>query len=127
VYLLNRLQRLNQDQTFTFLSVLGCVLTGGAVGGDVGDVGVVVEARRVVVDVGHRHGHGGRAGQAPRPPSVCRHHQQLVIVPVLSVQQRAGDDLPRGRVDGELSVSSRQTVAVGTQRNTFLVESFRGI
>lgn len=81
-----------------------------------GDVGVVVEARRVVVDVGHRHRHGGRAGQALGLPSICRHDQQLVIGPVLPVQQGAGDDLSRGRVDGELAVSTAQAVAAGRGR-----------
>lgn len=77
------------------------------------DIRMVVEAWRVVVDVGHRHGHGGRAGEALRLPPVCRHHQQLVTGPLLPVQQRAGDDLPGGRVDGELAVSAAQAVTVG--------------
>lgn len=38
------------------------------------DVRVVVEARRVVVDVSHRHGHGGGAGQALGLPSICCHN-----------------------------------------------------
>lgn len=77
------------------------------------DIRVVVEARRVVVDVGHRHGHGGGAGQALRPPPVRGHHQQLVTGPLLPIQQRAGDDLAGGRVDGELAVSAAQAVTVG--------------
>lgn len=81
-----------------------------------GDVGMVVEAWGVVVDVCHRHGHGGGAGQALGLPSVGRHHQQLVISPVFTVQQRAGNNLSCGRVDGELAVSSAQTVAVGRMR-----------
>ena len=80
------------------------------------DVGVVVEAWRVVVDVRHRHGHSGGAGQALGLPSVSRHNQQLVIGPVLSVQQRAGNDLSRGGVDGELAVSSCQAVAAGQNK-----------
>ena len=87
--------------------------TGGGVGGDVGDVGVVVEARRVVVDVGHHHGHGGGAGQPLGLPPVRGHHQQLVGGARLAVQQRAADDLTRGRVDGELTVTAAQAVAVG--------------
>lgn len=84
------------------------------------DVRVVVEARRVIVDVSHRHGHGGRAGQALGLPSVCCHNQQLVIGPVFSIQQRAGDDLSCSRVDGELAVTSTQAVAVGkTNKNKF--------
>lgn len=74
------------------------------------DIRMVVEARRVVIDVGHRHGHGGGAGEALRLSPVCCHHQQLVIGPLLPVQQRAGDDLPRSRVDGELAVSAAQAV-----------------
>lgn len=81
-----------------------------------GDVGVVVEARRVIVDVRHRHRHGGRAGQALRLPSICCHHQQLVIGSVLSIQQGAGDNLSCSRVDGELAVSSGQAVAAGQIR-----------
>lgn len=81
-----------------------------------GDVRVVVEVWGVVVDVGHRHRHGGGARQALRLSSICGYNQQLVIVSVLSVQQGAGDDLPGSRVDGELSVSSGQTVAVGKKK-----------
>lgn len=77
-----------------------------------GDVGVVVEARRVIVDVGHRHRHSGGAGQALGLPSICCHDQQLVIGPVFSIQQGAGDNLSRRWVDGELAVSSGQAVAV---------------
>lgn len=78
-----------------------------------GDVRVVVEAWRVIVDISHRHGHGGGAGQALGLPSICCHNQQLVIGPVLSIQQGAGDNLSCSRVDGELAVSSAQAVAVG--------------
>lgn len=89
-----------------------------------GDIRVVVEARRVVVDVSHSHGHGGGAGQALRLPSICCHNQQLVIGPVLSIQQGAGDNLSCGRVDGELAVSSGQAVAVGKKnKEGFLVRA----
>lgn len=81
-----------------------------------GDVGVVMEAGRVIVDVGHRHGHSGGAGQALGLPSICCHNQQLVIGPVLSIQQGAGDNLSRSRVDGELAVSAGQAVAVGKDK-----------
>ena len=74
------------------------------------DVGVVVEARRVVVDVGHDHRHSGGAGQPQRLPSVRGHHQELVAGSGLAVQGGAGDDLARGRVDGELATASRQAV-----------------
>lgn len=77
-----------------------------------GDVRVMVEARRVIVDVSHRHGHGGRAGQTLRLPSICCHNQQLVIGPVFSIQQGAGNNLSCGWVDGELAVPSSQAVAV---------------
>lgn len=76
------------------------------------DIRVVVEARRVIIDISHRHGHGGRAGQALRLPSICCDDQQLVIGPLLSIQQGAGDDLSCSRVDGELPVSPTQAVAV---------------
>jgi len=82
-------------------------------------IGVVVEARRVVIDVGHRHRNRGRAGQALRLPSICCNNQQLVIGPVLSVQQGAGDNLSCGRVDGELAMSSAQAVAVGEIKDVF--------
>lgn len=78
-----------------------------------GDVGMMVEARWVVVDVSHRHGHGGRAGQALGLPSICCHNQQLVIGPVFPVQQGAGDNLACRWVDRELAMSSGQAVAVG--------------
>lgn len=85
-----------------------------------GDIGVVVEVRRVIVDVSHRHRHGGRAGQALGLPSICCHNQQLVIGPVFSIQQGAGDNLSCSRVDGELAVSSSQAVAVGKiKKDTF--------
>lgn len=85
-----------------------------------GDVGVVVEARRVVIDVSHRHGHGGGAGQAMGLPSICCHNQQLVIGPVFSIQQGAGDNLSCSRVDRELTVPSSQAVAVGkTKKDKF--------
>lgn len=77
-----------------------------------GDVWVMVEPRRVVIDVGYRHGHGGRAGQAFRLPSICRYHQQLVIDPVLAIQQGTGNNLSCRWVDGELAMSSAQAVAV---------------
>lgn len=78
-----------------------------------GDVGVVVEAGRVIIDVGHCHRHGRGAGQALGLTSICCHNQQLVIGPVFSVQQGAGDNLSCSWVDRELSVPSGQTVAVG--------------
>lgn len=79
------------------------------------DVRMVMEVRGVVIDVSHCHGHGGGAGQALWLPSVCCHNQQLVIGPVFSIQQGAGDDLSCSRVDGELAVSSTQAVAVGNR------------
>lgn len=75
-----------------------------------GDIGVVVEARRVVIDVCHRHRYGCRAGQAFGLSSICRHNQQLVIGPFFSVQQGAGDNLPCGWVDRKLPMTSGQTV-----------------
>lgn len=81
-----------------------------------GDIGVVVEARRVIIDVSHRHGHGGGAGQALGLPSICCHNQQLVIGPVFSIQQGAGDNLSCSWVDGELTVSSSQAIAVGKMK-----------
>lgn len=86
----------------------------------------MVEARGVVIDVSHGHRHSGRAGKALWLPTICGHNQQLVIGPVLPVQQRAGDDLSRRRVDGELAVSTAQAVAVwsGAQRGES-VESLR--
>lgn len=80
------------------------------------DVGVMVEVWRVIIDVTDRHGHSGGAGQALGLPSIGCHNQQLVISPVLSVQQGAGDNLSRRRVDRELAVSSGQTVAVGKDK-----------
>lgn len=82
-----------------------------------GNVGVMVEVWRVVVDVGHRHRHGGRAGQALRLPSICCHNQQLVIGPVFSVQQGACDNLSCSWVDGELAVSAGQAVTAGDVKN----------
>lgn len=76
------------------------------------DIRMVVEARRVVIDVGHRHGHGGGAGEALWLSPICCHHQQLVIGPLLPVQQRAGDDLSCSRVDRELAMSAAQAVTV---------------
>lgn len=81
-----------------------------------GDVRVVVEMRRVIVDVSHRHGHGGRTGQALGLPSICCHNQQLVIGPIFSIQQGAGNNLSCSRVDGELAMSSSQAVAVGEDK-----------
>lgn len=88
-----------------------------------GNVGVVVEVWRVIVDIGHRHRHGGRAGQAFRLPSICCHNQQLVIGPVFSVQQGACDNLSSSWVDGELAVSSGQAVAAGNiKKDMYLVQ-----
>lgn len=67
-----------------------------------GDVGVVLEFGWVVVDVVHRHEHTGGAGEGPGGAPIAGHHYQGVVLPLLSVQQGAGDDLPRRRVDGEL-------------------------
>lgn len=89
------------------------VLTWCSRCGDVGDIGVVVKAWGVVINVGHCHGHSSRAGQALGLASICCHYQQLVIGPVFSVQQGAGDNLSCSWVDGELTASSGQAVAVG--------------
>ena len=90
-----------------------------------GDVGVVVEPWGVVVDIRHCHRHGGGAGQALGLPSVGGHDQQLVISPVLSVQQGAGDDLSRGGVDGELAMAAAQAVAAGEEkRRASFIQSF---
>lgn len=83
---------------------------------DVGDIGVVVEAGRVIIDVSDHHRHGGRAGQALWLPSICCYNQQLVIGPVFSVQQGTGDNLACSRVDRELAMSSSQTVTVGKKK-----------
>lgn len=104
--------------------LLSCVQTCCSRGGYVRDIRVVVEVRRVIIDVSHRHGHGGGAGQALRLPSICCHNQQLVIGPLLSIQQGAGDDLSCSRVDRELAVSSTQAVAVGKTNKDCFSESF---
>lgn len=99
--------------------------TGCSRGGYMRDVRVVVEVRRVIVDVSHRHGHGGRAGQALGLPSICCHNQQLVIGPVFPIQQGAGDDLSCGRIDGKLAMSSTQAVAGGVSNKKSVSESLR--
>lgn len=78
-----------------------------------GDVGVVVEARGVVVHVQHQHRHRGRTGQAQRLSAVGCHHQQLVASPGLPVQEGAADDLPCSGVDGKLPISPCETVTNG--------------
>lgn len=81
-----------------------------------GDIGVMVEARRVIIDVSHRHGHSSGAGQALGLTSICCHNQQLVIGPVFSVQQGAGDNLSSSWVDRELAMSSGQAITVGNMK-----------
>lgn len=69
---------------------------------NVGDVGMVLEPGRVVVDVSHCHLHSGRAGERVRGASVAAHHNQRVVLVALPVQQGTGDELARGWVYREL-------------------------
>lgn len=77
-----------------------------------GDVGVVLEFGRVVIHVSHGHKHTGGAGESPGLAPVAGHHHQGVVLPGLPVQESTGDDLPRGRVDGELRIAAHKSVAV---------------
>lgn len=78
-----------------------------------GDVGVVLELGRVVIHISHGHQHAGGAGQSPGEAPVAGHHHQGVVLPRLPVQESAGDDLARRRVDGELGIAAPKPVAVG--------------
>lgn len=77
-----------------------------------GDVGVVLEFGRVVVHVSHGHEHAGGTGESPGKAPIAGHHHQGVVLPGLPIEEGTGDDLPRGRVDGELWIATREPIAV---------------
>lgn len=81
------------------------------------DIRVMLKAGWVVVDVSHSDEHAGGTGERPGGPSIRGNHHQRVVALCLPVQQRAGDDLPRGRVDGELGVSTDDPVTKAESRD----------
>lgn len=74
------------------------------------DVWVMLEPGWVVINISDGHKHTSRAGKRLWRPSITGNHDQSVIIFGFSVQQSTSDDLSRGWVDGELRVSTDDTV-----------------
>lgn len=95
---------------------------------DVRDIRVMLKSRGIVIDVSHRDEHAGGTGERLWGPGVTGDHHQGVILFCFPVQQRAGDDLPRGGVDGELGVPADDPVTEAERRGAVVppVTTLRG-
>lgn len=58
-----------------------------------GDVGMVLKFGWVVIHIGDGDKHAGGTGESPGEAPITRHHHQSVVLPCLSIEESAGDDL----------------------------------